>query len=120
MPQILDITIVAWFSACNMRAATRLRLLTIDYFLTRCLSRRGWDQHKACHQLTTWANGTNQLRAILDENETRAMFLSSPGSSIMANHNSVCGRTARQQKTKAATQNFCIGQDPLPREISNI
>ena len=23
-------------------------------------------------------------------------------------------------KTKAATQNYCIGQDPLPQEMSNI
>ena len=121
MPQILDIYHYSGLVFClQQRAAPLLGLLTTDYFLTRCLSRRGWDQHKAYHQLTTWANGTKKLRAILDENETRAMFLSSLGSSVMANHNPVCGRTARQQKTKAATQNFCIGQDPLPPEISNI
>ena len=62
----------------GLQAATRLGLLTINYLLTRCLSRKGWD-------LTTCANGTNQLRAGLDQNETRAMFLSSLGSSIMAN-----------------------------------
>ena len=37
------------------------------------------------HQLTTVAYETNQLRANLDQNETRAMFLFSLGSSIMAN-----------------------------------
>ena len=90
MPQILDIypgTMVNLVFCLyhGLQAAARLGLLTIDYPLTRCLSRKEWDQNTAYHQLTTWANGTNQLRASLDQNETRAMFLSSLGSSIMAN-----------------------------------
>ena len=68
-----------------IQAVTRLGLLTIDYPLTRCLSRKRWDQNTAFYQLTTWANGTNQLRASLDQNEKRAMFLSSLESSVMAN-----------------------------------
>ena len=57
----------------------------VTWFLRRCLSRKGWDQNTSYHQLTTWANGTNQPCAGLDQNETRVMFLSSLGSSIMAN-----------------------------------
>ena len=34
------------------------------------------DYNTAYHQLTTWANGTKQLGAGLDQNETSAMFLS--------------------------------------------
>ena len=71
------------FSTYNTWAATRLGLLTIDYFLTRCLSRRGWDQNTVYHQLTTWVNGTNYLRASLRENEIHAMFLSSLGNRVL-------------------------------------
>ena len=129
MPQILDIypgTIVNLVFCLYdgvLQEATRLGLLTIDYLLTRCLSRRGWDQNTAYHQLTKWANGTNQLRASLDQNETRAMFLSSLlwGALLWPiKNNPICGRTARQQKTKASTKNCWIGHDPLPRQISNI
>ena len=72
-------------SACtrvHVQAETRLQLIR---FLRRCLSRKGWDQNTSYHQLTTWANGTNQPCAGLDQNETRVMFLFSLGSSIMAN-----------------------------------
>ena len=98
MPQILDIypgTIVNLVFCLYhgvLQAATRLCLLSSDYLLTRCLSRKGWDQNTAYHQLTTWANGTNHLRASLDQNATRAMFLSSLGSSIMANQKQSCLR----------------------------
>ena len=99
----------------GLQAATRLGLLTIDYFLTRCLSKKG-----CCQNTANGANGANQLRASLDQNETRAMFCLLWEALLWSiKNNPVCGRTARQQKTKAPTQNCYIVQDPLPPEISN-
>ena len=88
-----------------------LGLLTIDYFLTRCLSRRGWEQNTAYYQLTTWANGTNQLRASLDENETRAMFCLLWGALLWPIKNyPVCGQQRDSKKPKLPPKIAALGK----------
>ena len=110
MPQILDIypgTIVNLVSACTMVCSRQqfvwacLQLRSIDYLLTRCLSKEGWDQITAYHQLITWTNGTNQLRASLDQNETRAMFCPLWGALLWPiKNNPVCGEQRDGKKPK--------------------
>ena len=100
----------------GLQAATRLGLLTIVYFLTRCLSRKGCGQI----QLMDPMEPTNCVPVSIRMKHVQCFCLLWEALLWPIKNNPVCGRTARQQKSKAPTQNCYIRQDPLPPEISNI
>ena len=108
-------TIVTSFSACTMVSKQQLvwACLQLITFHKVSLEKRMGSKYSQPHGPM---EPTNACQSRSERNN--AMFLSSLKSSIMANQEQSCLRASK--KTKAATQNCCIGQDLLPRETSNI
>ena len=95
-----------------MWAATRLGLLTIDYFMIRCLSRRGWDQHTAYHQSLPYEpmEPTNCVPFSMKIKHVQSFCILWGALLWPIKNNPVCGRTARQQKPELQPKIAALGK----------